>query len=141
MPDFHRYEEVPLDDAIQYYKNYYKRSKNTSDMKWYVFSLENFIDPRFNDEYIKTLNKQTFKVIAARNSSTNYRLRIDYTDDTPTILTYQQIQDLQNFNDYLKTPNVKKTLATGEKFAKILWGSIFSFLLILYIIHVINYIK
>ena len=138
MPDFHDYNEVPLDEALEYYHNFYNEVKNTSKIKWYISDLEFFIDPRLNDESIKNLFQQTFKIITERKIHNVYRLRIIYTETNPTILTDFQIQELQKFNEYLKTPIAKEYLISSENSFKIFVIVVLIFLAILYIFHVIK---
>lgn len=116
MPDFHKYSEVSLDEAIQYYNDYYERVKNTSSIKWYTNELYFFINPMFNDEYIENLNKQIFKITVDKSINFDYRIRFRYTEENGTILTNFQIQELKKFNEYLKTPIAKKYILSREKF-------------------------
>ncbi len=33
MPDFHSYRDILLDEVIDYFNDYYKRTKNTKEIK------------------------------------------------------------------------------------------------------------
>lgn len=62
MPDFHSYRDVPLDEAIDYFNAYYERAKDTEDLKWYTYSLDGFISPKWssNTEYIERLREKNY---------------------------------------------------------------------------------
>ena len=108
MPDFYRYKEIDLDEAIKELNDYYERVKGTRDEKGYMIRLHGFITPEINSEKIDNLEAYKYTVIAKKWTNNNLRLDI-YNDKkrSTTYLTTEQIKELQKFNDYLKQREVK----------------------------------
>ena len=108
MPDFYRYKEIDLDEAIKELNDYYERVKGTRDEKGYMIRLHGFITPEINSEKIDNLEAYKYTVIA-KKSPDNFTLDI-YNDKkrSTTYLTTEQIKELQKFNDYLKQNDVKR---------------------------------
>lgn len=80
-------------------------------------------------------------VIAQRSMPRQFRLIITYNEENPTDLTDAQIENLQKFSAFLKTPVAEKYVTSSENFLKVLFVIIIIVIIILYIIHAYDYLS
>lgn len=108
MPNPEYFREIPLDEAIAYFNEYYDRVKDTKEINGYITFLDDFISPQLNSDKIDNLKFCQYKIIAKKGKS-RWKLDFKYElseEDSEFLLTDKQIDELQKFNNYLKEDEV-----------------------------------
>lgn len=108
MPDFHNYTYIPLDEAIEYFNNYLKKVDPLKDTL-FLLSLTSFIGANVYSDIIDNLTPCQY-TIKARRYDKDYRLEFYKNPCNTPSLTLYQIEELQKFNNLLKSKEVNNSL-------------------------------